>query len=459
MRSPDPSKIATPPLWPLLAKELRDILAGRALWTLLLVLCPLGGVSFVQAVALYAEASMAAQDQPALAMGLSPLDGVLVPSLGGLYLATTLLFPFVAIRALGREKETGALRLLLQLPWRPPTLVAAKMTAIAVAWLAAAVPALSVPIVWSALGGHLHAPETTNLLAGHMLYGLLVGAIALFAATISDSAATAAIVTLAFTIGSWMLDFALAGQPGMLGSLARISLTQTLRPFEQGLLMPGLVLAILLAAGGFLALAVIWLHPGVRLRIKLLRSAGCAITIAAAVGATSLAGGTIDVAEDRRNSFPLADQHALATLRAPLRITVHLAPEDPRYVDLRRNVLGKLERVPPDVGVQLAAAGKSLIASESDERYGEIAYVYGGREAASRSTSPREILPLLYELAGIPVPAPAPGSEYPGHPLVVDAQASLAWFLAALPLAIVLAWRRSRRAPPIPAVLQQRDSQ
>ena len=39
----------------------------------------------------------------------------------------------------------------------------------------------------------------------------------------------AAIIALAFTIGSWVLDFALAGQPGVLDWIARLSLTQTLR--------------------------------------------------------------------------------------------------------------------------------------------------------------------------------------------------------------------------------------
>ncbi|MFX9927440.1 hypothetical protein ABTP81_20270, partial [Acinetobacter baumannii] len=94
---------------PLLIKELWDILSGRSLWTMLLILCPLVGYSFFQAVALYSEASAAARDSPALASGLSPLDGVLVPTFGALYLSTTLLFPFVAIRTLGHEKESGAL--------------------------------------------------------------------------------------------------------------------------------------------------------------------------------------------------------------------------------------------------------------------------------------------------------------------------------------------------------------
>src|SRR3979490_1742553 len=120
---------------PLLLKELREILRGRALLTMLLILCPLVGYSFFQAVALYSEASSAARDSPVLASGLSPLDGVLVPSFGALYICVTLLFPFVAIRVLGHEKETGALRLLVQLPYRVPTLVVAKVAAISIAWL------------------------------------------------------------------------------------------------------------------------------------------------------------------------------------------------------------------------------------------------------------------------------------------------------------------------------------
>src|ERR1700716_3829951 len=67
-------------LRPLLVKELWEILGGRALWTMLLILCPLVGYSFIQAVALYSEASSAALQSTALASGLSPLDGVLVPT-------------------------------------------------------------------------------------------------------------------------------------------------------------------------------------------------------------------------------------------------------------------------------------------------------------------------------------------------------------------------------------------
>src|SRR5215510_7027892 len=60
LHSPETSVVRHAPLWPLLVKELWDILSGRALWTMLLLLCPLIGYSFVQAVALYREASVAA---------------------------------------------------------------------------------------------------------------------------------------------------------------------------------------------------------------------------------------------------------------------------------------------------------------------------------------------------------------------------------------------------------------
>jgi len=430
-------------------KELREVLGGRALWTMLLLLCPLVGYSFFQAVALYGEASAAARDSPTLASGLSPLDGVLVPTFGALYVSVTLLFPFVAIRTLGREKETGALRLLIQLPYRVATLVAAKMAAISAAWLISAIPAVSALAIWAILGGHLHAPETFDLLLGQLLYGLLVGAIALFAAAVSESSATAAIVTLAFTIGSWVLDFSLAGQPGLLQWLSLLSLTQTLRSFEQGLLSVGLVVGIVAAIGGFSALAALWLHPGTPPRTRLVRSIGCMAIVAAVLALATQIRSSIDLTEDRRNSFPAADQRALAELREPLIITVHLAPEDPRYVDLRRNVLSKVERVMSHVTVRLATAGQSMVGSTGEESYGEIEYLYGGRSARTRSTSHREALPMLYDLAGRPVPTPIPGEEYPGYPLLANASPALAWFLGGLPLLIVVAWWLSRRPPQI----------
>ena len=208
--------------------------------------------------------------------------------------------------------------------------------------------------------------ETANLLFGHLAYGLLVGALALFSASISDSAATAAIVALAVTIGSWVLDFTVAGNPGLLSWIAQLSLTQTLRPFEQGLLSGGLVLGTACVIFGLIALATVWLPPGVPPLSKLRRSLPWVLAVAVMLGAAAQVRLTVDVTEDRRNSFPAADQKLLATLRLPLLVTVHLAPEDPRYADLQRNVLAKLERAMPNVSVTLA--GRSARFLEREQR-------------------------------------------------------------------------------------------
>jgi hypothetical protein len=53
----------------------------------ILILCPLTGYSLFQVVSLYGEASAAVQQS--LATGLSPLDGILVPTFGSFYVQTS----------------------------------------------------------------------------------------------------------------------------------------------------------------------------------------------------------------------------------------------------------------------------------------------------------------------------------------------------------------------------------
>ena len=107
----------------------------------------------------------------------------------------------------------------------------------------------------------------------------------------------------------------------------------------------------------------------------------------------------------------------------------------------------------PNVSVALGGPRQGFSSGSSDEAYGEVEYIYGSRSDTSRSTSPREILPLLYALAGVSPPVPTPGSEYPGYPLVASADATLFWFFGGLPLLIVLSWWCVRRPPSIDSSL------
>jgi ABC-2 type transport system permease protein len=440
------------PATAVLRKELRELATGNSLWVLTLLLSPLVGYSFIQAVALYAEASRPALSIPELARQLSPFDGVLVPTLGGFYLAITLLFPFIAIRLIASEKASGGLKLLVQLPYRLIDLVAAKFTALVVAWLIVLIPVVSALVWWGVIGGHFDPRETATLMLGHLLYALLIGAISFLAAALTEGGATAAILALAVTLGSWVLDFAALDRGGVSSVLAALSMTSLLRPFEQGLLSVPTVLGMLIAAAGFLALTTVWLPPGVRLGCKLKGSVLIVVAAGILIGGAAQVKTVLDVTADRRNSFARPDERLLGQLQEQLLVTVHLASSDPRLVDLDRKVLARLKRAMRWVTVRIAEAGQtSPFGGAGDDGYGEIVLTYHGKSATTRSTGAGEILPLLHELAGVGVPGPdANEPDQPGYPLVADASNAAVWFYGLQPLAFAVLWwlaAANRRLP------------
>jgi hypothetical protein len=118
----------------LLEKEFRELAASRAFWLLLIVTGALVGHAIMSASELYAEASGIGGGPSALSQGLSPLEGIVVPTLGAYDLAATLLFPFVVIRLVAVEKQSGALALMLQAPTRFGASILAKGIVMLVAW-------------------------------------------------------------------------------------------------------------------------------------------------------------------------------------------------------------------------------------------------------------------------------------------------------------------------------------
>lgn len=417
--------------------ELRSLLSGRAWWAMLLIMTPLTGYGFVEATRLFGEASGTALQFPELARGMAPLDGILVPTMGAFYLGTTLLFPFVAIRSVGQDKESGAMKLLLQWPLPTGSVIMAKLAVVGAAWLASLTIPLSALFFWWLAGGHLALAETLNLFAGHALYALAVAGIAFFAATLTESSATAAIVALAFTLGFWVLDFAAAAGPEWLKVLGEASPTQALKQFERGLFSLSHALGLATLGLGLTALATTQLSPGLTAfsrRFRAVTGGGILLLVLMAVSVVSF---SVDVSEDRRNSFNPADEAALAHMNLGLTVTLHLVPEDSRAGEYAANILSKLKRLVPHLTVRWADTGKAgFFGSTSEDRYGLITYDYSNRHAESRSNSPREILPLLHNLAGVKV-TPAIDNPYPGYPVIVDSQFTKIWFYGVLPALIL----------------------
>lgn len=430
----------------LLAKEWRELLASRSFWLLLLMIGPLVGHGFITAVGLYAEASGIGGGPAALAQGLTPLDGILAPTFGAYDLAAMFLFPFVAIRAIASEKQNGGLKLLLQLPGTLATKVSAKVLVLLGGWLVSLFPGLLAMLLWKTYGGHLYAPETINLLLGHLLRVMLSAGIAVSAAAIAENAASAAIVTLGFTVGTWALDFIAAGRGGFLQQLAAYSPTAMLRFFEQGLLRFNVVTVVLAFSVAGFVLATIWLHTGRTWRFRLLGTASLALILAfVAVGANAMRA-SWDMSENRRNSFSRADEAALRQISQPLKITVVLAPEDPRLTDFEQNVLRKLRRVLPKLEVDYASTSQTGLFEKPEDHYGEIWYEMNGQKAMERSAIEEVVLEQIYKLAAINPPKPPEESAFTGYPLAVRAKGASWIFYGLWPLLVVILWWTKNRS-------------
>jgi len=427
-------------LWLLAVKEFRELLASRAYWLLLLMIGPLVGQGFIAAVNLYAEVSGSGEGPAALPQGLSPLDGILVPSFGAYDLAVTLLFPFVAIRLVAVEKESGALKLTLQAPGSMVSMLAAKGGVILAGWLLAWTPGLFVVALWKWYGGHLYAPEALNLAAGHLLRVILSAGVAVAAAAVCSGAAAAAIVTLGFTVGTWALEFIAFGRGGILQKVASYTPTAALRAFEQGQFRLSTVIVLLAAGLGGFALAGVWLPTGRGWRFRTVGSMLVVAVVTLVATGGSVIRATWDLSENRRNSFPAADEAALRQIKEPLHMKVYLAPEDPRLTDLERGIIGKLRVILARVDVEYAAGTVSGLFEGQEDHYGEVWYELGGQWVMSRSTTEPIVLETLYELAGIQPPAASDESSYSGYPSAVRPRKAAVIFYALWPLIVCACW-------------------
>jgi len=429
----------------LLEKELRELAASRSYWLLLLVIGALVGHQFMTATSIYTEASGAGGGPAALSQGLSPLEGIVVPTLGAYDIAATLLFPFVVIRLIANEKQTGALALTLQSPLPFAATMAAKLLALLAAWLVAGLAGAIALVTWRGVGGHLYGPETMTVVLGHVLRGLLTIGVSAAAAALATSAASAAILALTVTLGTWALDYVAAARGGVIASVAAYTPSAALRVFEHGELRVATLLILVTLGIGGLVVATVWLREGEQVSRRVRDVVFALVAIVALCIAFARVRDSRDVSEDRRNSFPGADEAALRTIDAPLHVTVYLAAEDPRLVDLERGVLAKLRRTMNEVDVTYAARGRSGLFERPDQHYGEIWYQLGDRREMTRSTTDEIVLETIYRLAGRAAPSAANEKPYPGYPVTARMTAVPWIFFLAWPLVVMVTWWLGRR--------------
>jgi hypothetical protein len=407
----------------LLQRELSIALRARVTWLQAALSALLVGHSFVLAVDIYAAGSRSALTGGLMTREFDPLLGIVRPTLGGLYLAVSLLGPITAARPLATEKERHTWAMLLLHTGAPLRVVAAKFVAAAAAVGVQCAAPLALLATWLAVGGHLGGGETAVALSGEALYLLLIAAVATAAAAWSANVAQAATATLIVVAASWAID-ASEGFAALawLGRALDWSVTTHLEPSERGTLLAGAWLWMAVAVAGSLALAYI----GARLDFTRTQRAAAAVGVVAATllgcAAAARVRRGVDVTELHRASLPAAAVAGLQTISGPLVLEVYLDRDDARRQQLEADVVAKLRLARPDLTVSMPEDEQSVsVTANREEGYGRIVMRAGGGERVTYSGSRSEIVSLFFEAAGLPLPDwSAP--EYPGYPRVVDGE-------------------------------------
>lgn len=401
-------------------RELAIAFRARVTWVASAVAALVVGHGFVLAVDLYSAASRAALDNTLMRKELDPLAGIVRPTLGGCQLAVAVLVPVVAARLLAVEKERntfGALALAAGSPGRVATRKVA--CAVAAASLSLAAP-LTLFVLFAAVGGHLDVPELGVALTAHVLHVALVATASVAAAAWTRNVAQATTLAVILSLASWAVE---AGEGfaalAWLGPLEAASVSRQLAPFETGIVHVGALLWFVSTIATTAAAA--WLGVRFDLSARTRTFGGLALVGAAACGvalSTSVQRAH-DWTELSRASLPPAAVTELRALDAPIELEVWLDREDSRRRQLERDPLAKLCLARPDIRIVMPLDDSARSPLAHDDQYGRIVIRVGAHVRETRSASRRELVTLIFDAIGRPLPdwsQPA----YPGYPLVVD---------------------------------------
>jgi hypothetical protein len=403
-----------------LARELSIALRSWLVWLQAALSALLVGHGFVLAVDIFNAGSRSVGGNALMAREFDPLLGIVRPTLGGLYLAVSLLGPLAAARGLAIEKERRSYHALVLQVGSPLRVALTKWLAGISAVSLQAIAPIVLVLVWVVAGGHIRLGETAVAFAGHALYMVLIASIALAAAAWSETLAQAATVGILVVAASWAIDAAEGFSAlAWLGRALDWSITTHLSPLEQGQLAIGGVSWMVVMSIGAVALG--WL--GMRFDLSRPRRSVIGLIITTFVvlaGQVHNVRRALDLTEARRLSLPREIGLAVAELPGPIRVTVNLDRDDARRRQLESSVLSRIRLARPDVDVDYPPDERPApTESVRDEGYGRILIRAGTGTRETYSTSRREIVSLIFEAEGEPLPD-WKETDYPGYPLVID---------------------------------------
>lgn len=433
----------------MIGRELAIVLRSRLTWLQAALSALLVGHGFVLAIDVYSAGSRSVHASKLMAREFDPLLGIERPTLGGLYLSLSLLGPLVAARGLAAEKERRTLHALLLQAASPARVLAAKFVAASAGVALQFVAPVALLCAWSVAGGHLAWPETAVPLIGYAMYALLIAALALLAAAWTSTLAQAATVALLLVVASWAVD-ASEGFAALawLGRALDWSVTTHLAPFERATFALGAGAWLLALIAGALAAAWVGLNRDrSRTRIVMTSISVLAATVACCLLAQGLRL-AFDLTENARASLPPAVIRELRAIHESLALDVWLDRDDARRQQIESDALAKLRLARSDVIVRTPLDDRPTpMEGEHEPTYGRIVVHVGQRTRETYSTSRRELVTLIFQLAGRS-PPDFTQQEYPGYPMTLEGtrrSVVVACAYLGIPLALlILGWSCTR---------------
>ncbi len=420
-------------IYPLFSKEIKEIFRNRTTLIYFFLLFSIIAYSFYSAVDLYSKASVAAVGNPLYATGFEPIQGVFVPTFGGLFIVFSLFAPFILIRPVSDEKKFNMLPLLVQLPYSISRIFAVKFIAALALIIVSVFAFIPLLFFWNYLGGHIPWNEIMLLISGYFLYGMFVVSVSFFSASVFSSGSQASVFSLGVIMFSWFVDFGKEMNViPVLNSFSDWTTTKQLKVFESGIFSVQSVLYFAVLSLFFILLAYQFFNINIKRRsTPVLTVVLISIVL---IGVSVNVRLSTDVTESRKNSFSSAESGFLKKLPG-IDIEVYLEPTDGRFRDYENDFFKKLRLVKSDVAIRFAK-GRSL-----RDNYGLFKYSVDEKTLETYSNSSEEIFMVLEELSGLKVEKQGSGTEFKGYPLVVKKKWSIYLFLLYLfifPVMIVL---------------------
>jgi hypothetical protein len=262
--------------------------------------------------------------------------------------------------------------------------------------------------------------ETLVALAGVALHLALVTAVAVAAAAWTRTFAQAVTLGILASLTSWAIDAAEGfAALAWLGGASAWSVEQRLLPFQRGIIALGSVLWLVVATVAALGVALVGASFTGN-KQKLLAGGAIVLVAIAALSVVGTIRRGFDWSEERRMSLPPRAVAGLRAIEKAISIDVFLDRDDSRRRQVESDALAKLVLARPDIVIRMPFDETSeVLEAERGSQYGRIVVRVGGATRETRSTSRRELVSLIFEAAGRPLPdwrQPA----YPGFPTVID---------------------------------------